>query len=166
MMRPVDSRAATNLVGIILLVGVTVIVATTVVTFAFGFLDGVQTTPQAAITVEEKIVSEPDVNECPDLNGELALDTTLTAVQRADEVYVIVSDEGGERKKTIFSDPAESDVGTSLVLVNDNDYDDPHVDIGETGGSDIALCPGETATFRFYASYEDETYLIQKYTVD
>ena len=160
-------RGATPVIGNLLLIGIAVVVGVVVTVSVLPLAEDVDAPPpQAAIEIEERIVDRPGVQECPGISGERALEVTLTQLERADRIYVIVHDEGGERKKVVWSDPSEGQVGTTRLLINDVEYEPHWADIGEYGGSDIAFCPDETATFRFYGEYEDETFLIRKFTAD
>jgi hypothetical protein len=159
-------RGTTAVVGNLLLIGIVVIVGAVATIAVLPLAEDVDEPPQAAVEVDERLVDRPGVQECPGISGERALEVTLTQLEQADTIYVIVADEGGERKKVVWSDPNEGQVGTTRLLINDLEYEPYWVDIGEDGGSDIAFCPDESATFRFYGEYEGETFLIRKYEAD
>jgi len=169
-MKPLDDRGVSSVIGNVLLVGIAVVIATTVTVAVLPLAEQTNAPPRAAIDAEERFVAAGDVAtgddwvDCPAGDGERALEVTLTQLQRADEIYVIVHDEDGERTKTVWSDPGDGQVGTRKLLINELEYESHWVDIG--GGSDWGLCPGESATFRFYGEYEGERYLIKKYTVE
>jgi FlaG/FlaF family flagellin (archaellin) len=168
-MRQLGDRGATPVVGNLLLIGVAVVVGVVVTVSVLPLAEDVGGPPQAALDVEQVFVAEEDAPtnkdwvDCDGANGELAVSATLTQLNQADRIYVIVADEDATRKKVVWSDPSDDQVGTSKLLINEVDYGSNWVDIG--GGSDWGLCPGESATFRFYGEYEDETYLIRKVTV-
>jgi len=165
-MTPSGERGATPVVGNLLLIGIAVLVGVVVTVAVLPLAEDVDEPPQAAVEIDERIVDRPGVQECPDISGERALAVTLTQLDQADRIYAIVHDEGGERKKVVWSDPGDGQVGTTRLLINDVEMESHWVDIGKDGGSDIAFCPGESATFRFYGEYEGETFLIRRYTAD
>ena len=167
-MRGSGDRGATPVIGNLLLIGVAVVVGVVVTVSVLPLAEDVGGPPQAAVEAEEVFVAEDDITEdgwgdCDGTNGERALEVTLTQLNQADRIYVIVADEDATRKKVVWSDPSDDQVGTTKVLINEVEHEPNWIDIG--GGSDWGLCPGESATFRFYGEYEDETFLIRKVTV-
>ena len=169
-MRRLGDRGATPVIGNLLLIAVAIVVGVVVTVSVLPLAEDVEGPPQAALDVEEVFIEKADAptNEdwvdCDGANGELALEVTLTQLNQVDRIYVIVADEDATRKKVVWSDPSDDQVGTTKLLINELTYGSNWVDIG--GGSDTAFCPGETATFRFYGEYEGETFLIRKYTAD
>jgi len=152
-----DDRGVSTVVGVVLVVGITVLLVASVATFLLGFGDEVSQPPSAAVTVEQTTFATS--SEC---NGgsapELALDVTLAAFQRADTVYVRA--DGGE-KEVVWSDPGPEDVGSTKRVANEM-VGNAGVDVDIGGGGDVAICPGDDVVFRFYAAYDGQTVSLQE----
>ncbi len=165
MSRYAAARGATSTVAVVLLVAVVVLVSATVFAFTSGVAGDLREPSFATVSVEQSAV-EFEEGECvqnDNKNVELAVNVTLTSLQQADTIYVIVVDEGADRKKTVWDDPGPDDVGETKTLANE-DPDDPKVDVdvGATSG-DIAYCPGDSATFEFYAETDGQTTILQRF---
>lgn len=160
------------MIGTVLLVAVVVLVSATVAVGVLGFGDRLDEPSLAAVSAERTTVTDPSEIDttgpdgCANLDGhtELAVDVTLVDLQRADVIYVIVTDEGGEEKKVLWEDPTADDVGETLTLANEvTAADGVDVDIGNPTGSDFAFCPDESATFAFYARNDGQTTVLQRF---
>lgn len=152
-----DARAVSPVIGIVLVTAITVVLAVGVAALLLDTGDELHQPPAAAVEISETTFTESE--DCPGPE-EVALDVTLTQFQRADTVYVIAD---GGQKETLWADPGPADTGVTKRVANEapgNGGTD--VDIG--GGGDIAICPGDEETFRFYASYDGQTQLLRKYT--
>jgi hypothetical protein len=93
---------------------------------------------------------------------ELTVDVTLENLQQADRIYVIVTSEGDETLRTLWDDPSGENVGETITLANELTSGTP-VDVDIGGGGDVALCPGDSATFEFYAETDGQTTLLQRF---
>jgi FlaG/FlaF family flagellin (archaellin) len=172
------SRGVTAVTGVIILVAVVVILSSVVFAFSSGYTDELSEPARVSLSVSQTTISDSNyINEngppdgCDSLEGpsELAVDVTLSYLDRADEIYVIVNDEGGKRKKVVWDDPSSSDVGTTKTLANEvTAMPGVDVDVGDPGSSTggYALCPGDDATFRFYARYDGQTLTLQRFQMN
>lgn len=165
-----SDRGASSVVGVVLMIALVVVLAGTAVYYFGDMTNRLHEPSIARVSAEQTTIEDPDdiaesgQDGCAGLSGhkELAVDVTLTQLRQADVIYVLVSDEGGEHKKVLWESPTSDDVGETLRLANEQQgVDGVDVDIG--GGSDWAYCPGEDATFRFYARYDGRTSLLQEY---
>lgn len=163
-------RGASSAIGVILIVALTVILSGSVVYFYDDVTQQLHEPSFAALSADETTIEDPDnIDEsgkdgCGSLSGhrELAVNVTLTYFQQADVIYVLVTEEGAETKKVLWSDPSSENVGERLTLANEQTgVDGVDVDIG--GGDDWAYCPGEDVTFSFYARYDGRTSLLQEF---
>jgi FlaG/FlaF family flagellin (archaellin) len=149
-------------IAVVLLVAIVVVLAASVSVYLLGFGGEVSEPPGAAVSVERTTFTTS--SEC---NGgsdpEVALDVTLVAFQRADTIYVR-ADAGP--KKVIWSDPGPADVGTTKRVANEATGNAAGVDVDIGGGGDVAICPGEDVTFRFYAEYDGQTLALQEIGLD
>jgi hypothetical protein len=153
------ARAVTSTVGTVLLVATVLLVSVTVAAFATGYADELREPSLAAVETEQTTVDFGGDSECGGPE-EVVVEVTLTQLQQADRIYVIVTDEGDERLRTLWDDPGSADVGETLVLANE--VPGPEVDVDVGGGSDYALCPGDRATFEFYAETDGQTTILQR----
>lgn len=154
-----DDRSVSPVIGVVLLVAITVVLAGGVAALLLDSGDELHQSAGAALTVEEARFT--DSEDCPGPE-EVAIDVTLSQFQRADTIYVIAD---GGQTETLWADPGGADVGTTKRVANEavgNGGTD--VDIG--GGGDIAICPGDKETYRFYADYDGQTTLLQTYTTN
>lgn len=152
-----DTRGVSPVLGVVLLVGITVVLAAVTASVAFGSGGKLHEPPSAAVDITEATFTQGQ--DCPGPR-ELAVDVTLSQLQRADTIYVLAD---GGNKEILWADPGPGDVGTTKRVANElvgNGGTD--VDIG--GGGDIAICPGDRETFRFFVDYDGQTLLLQKYT--
>ena len=156
----------TSTVGTVLLVAVVVLVAATVGAFATGYADELREPSLASLSVERNAVDFAEYGtsgECPTGGDvELTVDVTLQSYQQADRIYVIVASEGDESLRTLWADPSAENVGETLTLANEVTGGTP-VDVDIGGGGDVALCPGDSATFEFYAETDGQTTILQRY---
>jgi len=159
-----------SVIGVILMVALTVVLAGTALYYYGDLTQQLHEPSFAAVSAEQTTIEDPDdIDEtgkdgCGSLSGhrELAVTVTLTQLRKADVIYVLVSEEGGEHKKVLWSDPSSENVGETLKLANEQPgVDGVDVDIG--GGDDWAYCPGEDVTFSFYARYDGRTSLLQEF---
>jgi flagellin-like protein len=159
-------RGVTSTVGTVLLVAVVVLVAATTFAFATGYADELREPSLASVSVERNAVDFAEygtAGECP-ANGdvELTVDVTLESYQQADRIYVIVTSEGDESLRTLWADPSAENVGETVTLANEVTSGTP-VDVDIGGGGDVALCPGDSATFEVYAETDDQTTILQRF---
>jgi flagellin-like protein len=166
MNTPTD-RGTSSVVGTALLVAVVVVVAAGTMAYLTPIADDLHEPPQLALSVEETtITTGAEYCSAYGTNKEIAFEVTLTQFTQADEIYVIVHEEGGKTKKTVWADPGPDDVGTSKLLANEVTSGPVDVDLGQDGGSDIKICPGEDLTLRFYAKQDGETLALQRYDMN
>lgn len=155
-------RGQSPVVGVILMVAVAVIAGTTAFVYLGDIGSDVTEPSFATVSAEERLVDFGDESDCPGPR-EAVIDVSLISVQDADEVSVRVSDEGGERRRTLWSSP-EAATGETQTLANEV-ASDPRVDVDVGGGGDWAYCPGDEATFEFYATSDGEAQLLQRLTL-
>lgn len=157
-------------IGVIFMVALTVVLAGTALYYYGDMTQQLHEPSFATVSAEQTTIEDSDnIDEsgndgCGSLSGhrELAVTVTLTQLRKADVIYVLVSEEGGEHKKVLWSDPSSENVGETLKLANEQPgVDGVDVDIG--GGDDWAYCPGEDVTFSFYARYDGQTSLLQEF---
>lgn len=162
-------RGVSSVIGIILLVAITVIIGSVTASFVMDISNPLHE-PSLASADAEKITFEDDSGDCPG-DIEEGVVVTLTNYQQADRIYVIVHSEGGENLKEVWGDPSVEDVGTSVLLANE-DYggnipdrfsEEEFIDIG--GGGDWSYCPNDEATFDFYAESDGQKTILQRITV-
>lgn len=162
-------RAVSSTIATVLLVAIVVTLSAGVGVMVGPLASEPAAPSQLALSVERTTIGGPGdgwVEPCAGLdNAELAVEVTITQYVRADEVYVIVADEGGEDTKTIWSDPGQDDVGQPKLLANEVTGSTTGVDVDLGGGGDVKLCPDEDVTFRFYAETDDQTLPIRTYTL-
>jgi flagellin-like protein len=151
-------RGVSSTVATTLMVALVVVAAATSFAFLAGFGDRLSEPAVASLSAERTTV---DVGAASDCAGpeELAVDVTLTSVRDVDRLYVIVGDEGGEETKVLWDQPGPDDVGRTLTLANE--VTGPQVDVDIGGSGDIGYCPGDSATFRFYAENDGQTTALQ-----
>lgn len=152
-----DDRAVSPVIGVVLLVAVTIVLGTGAATLLFDTGEELHQPPSAAVEITETTFTQSE--DCPGPE-EVAIDVTLTQLQRATTIYVIAD---GGQKQVLWDAPGRADVGATKRVANEavgNGGTD--IDIG--GGGDVAICPGDEETFRFYADYDGQTLLLQKYT--
>lgn len=147
-------------IAVVLLVAIVVLLAATTFALATGFSGDLREPARATVTVERTTLDFGGASECAGPE-EVAVNVTLTTFERADAIYVVVAEEGGENRKTLWDDPTGDDVGTTLTLANE--VTGPQVDVDIGGGGDAAFCPGDSATFRFYAEYDGQTTVLQRF---
>jgi FlaG/FlaF family flagellin (archaellin) len=152
-------RGVSSTVGTVLLVATVVLVSATVAAFATGYADELREPSLAAVEAESTTVDFGGDSEC-DGPRETVVEVTLTQLQQADRIYVIVASEGDEQLRVLWDDPGSSDVGETLVLANEPPGSNVDVDFG--GGGDFALCPGDPAVFEFYAETDGQTTILQR----
>ncbi|ESS06620.1 MAG: protein of unknown function (DUF1628), partial [uncultured archaeon A07HB70] len=165
----IRTRGVTSTVGTVLLVATVVLVATTVGAFATGYADELREPSLVSVSVERNAVDFADYGvsgECSpsSTDVELTVDVTIENLQQADRIYVIVTSEGDESLRTLWDDPSPENVGETLTLANESRPGTP-VDVDIGGGGDIALCPGDSATFEFYAETDGQTTILQRYEI-
>jgi len=162
-----DDRGASSAVSVILMVALTLVAGGTALYYYGDLTQQFHEPSFATVSAEQTTITDPThihEDECDTLEGhrELAVTVTLTQYQQADVIYVLVSEEGGTEKKVLWNDPDGSDVGETLTLANEvTDSSKVDVDIG--GSGDWAYCPGEDATFEFYARYDGRTSLLMTF---
>jgi hypothetical protein len=115
----------------------------------------------ASVSAEKTVIDFGDAGDCDGTDEELAVEVPLTNYQEADEIYVLVREEGGERTKTVWANPTSATVGETKTLANEG-TGDSRVDVDIGSGGDWAYCPGDSATFEFYASTDGQTALLQR----
>ena len=152
-------RGVSSTVGTVLLVATVVLVSATVAAFATGYADELREPSLAAVEAESTTVDFGSASEC-DGPRETVVEVTLTQLQQADRIYVIVASEGDEQLRVLWDDPGPNSVGETLVLANEPPGANVDVDFG--GGGDVALCPGESAVFEFYAETDGQTTILQR----
>jgi flagellin-like protein len=164
---PGGKRAVTSVNGVIILVAITVILASTVLAFGGGFTDRNARPSFAVVEAEVVTLTFPDSGECPPESNdeELGVRVTMTQFSGADRIYVQVRSEGATNKKVLWADPSADTVGETLTLANElTSFSSVDVDIG--GGNDFAFCPGEQAVIEIYAERDGRVQLLQELTVE
>lgn len=157
--RDSDDRAVSPAIGVVLLVAITIVLATVVGVAVLGAGEELHQPPSAAVEITETTFTQNE--DCPGPE-EVAIDVTLTQFQRATTIYVIAD---GGQKEVLWATPGGADVGVTKRVANENvGNGGTDVDIG--GGGDVAICPGDRETFRFYADYDGQTLLLRKYTTN
>jgi flagellin-like protein len=159
-------RGVSSTIAVVLMVAVVVLLSATTFAVATGYADDLREPSLASVAVERNAVDFADYGvdgECP-ANGdvELTVDVTLENLQQADRIYVIVTSEGDETLRTLWDDPSGENVGETITLANELTSGTP-VDVDIGGGGDVALCPGDSATFEFYAETDGQTTLLQRF---
>ncbi len=161
-------RGVSTVIGVILLIAITVIIGSVTALFVIDISNPLHEPSLAAVDASETTFSVGE--DCPTSTEEKAVIVTLINYQHADRIYVIVHSEGGETLKTVWEDPSEEDVGTSIFIANDayNQLDiefdeDEFVDIG--GSNDWTLCPNDEVTFEFYAESDGQKTILQRLTI-
>jgi FlaG/FlaF family flagellin (archaellin) len=144
-------------IGVVLLVGITVVLAAVVGVAVLGAGERLHQPPSAAVEVTETTFTQSE--DCPGPE-EVAIDVTLTQFQRATTIYVIAD---GGQKEVLWAAPGGTDVGVTKRVANEQ-VGNGGTDIEIGGGGDIAICPGDKETFRFYADYDGQTLLLRKDT--
>ncbi|WP_122088325.1 type IV pilin [Halalkalicoccus subterraneus] len=97
-----DDRGVSPVIGVVLMVAITVILAAVIGAFVLGLGDGLGTNPQAGVTVEG--------------DGSESATVTLTSLDNADGIVIRDSD-GGEAE-----DGALSTIGESTTITGQNEY--------------------------------------------
>ena len=154
-------RGQSSVVGVVLMVAAVVVVASTTYFYLGDTAENLHEPSLASVSAEKTVIDFGDAGDCDETDEELAVDVTLTTYQQADEVYVLVRDEGGKRTKTVWENPTSATVGETKTLANEPTSDD-RVDVDIGGSDDWAYCPGEDATFEFYSRYDGQTTLLQR----
>ncbi|XGI83532.1 type IV pilin [Halorutilales archaeon Cl-col2-1] len=96
--------AVSPVIGVILMVAITVILAAVIGTFVLGLGGQVQQNAQAGVTFEQ---------------GEDSVDITLSSLQRADNIYII-SPKDGEGSQTCDTGwDSQSNVGSTYTVPDD-----------------------------------------------
>jgi flagellin-like protein len=131
-----DSRAVSPVIGVILMVAITVILAAVIGTFVLGLGDSVQQNAQAGVSFDQQ----------PGNNGQEVI-ITINSVQRASSVDVSVEEEDDSSTST----PNVSDSTT----IGSSAGDSISID-GLESGDRITVT----------ATYQGETTVIQQYTVN
>jgi flagellin-like protein len=160
---PRNERGVSSIIGVLLMVGVVVVMAGTVILYVGDMGDRLHEPSFATVSAEKEVVDFGAEGDCEGTSNELTVDVTLTSYGDADKIYVIVREEGGETKKTVWEDPTGEDVGQTKTLANELDGNRVDIDIG--GGGDWAFCPGNSATFTFYARNDGQTTSLQRLEV-
>lgn len=159
-MRPRSGRRGVSaVVAVALLVAVTVVLAAAAGALLTGASDELHRPPSADVSVAEATFAES--SDCPGGAPEVALDVTLSYLERADAIYVIAD---GGTKRVVWSAPDAGDVGTTQRIANEAPGNGG-VDVDIGGGGDYAICVGDEETFRFYAESDGETTPLETYTV-
>jgi flagellin-like protein len=104
-----DERGVSPVIGVILMVAITVILAAVIGTFVLGLGDSVQQNAQAGVSFDQ--------------TSESTVAVTLNSMQRADEVEIRVEEEDGGNNAGFSDVSTLSDIGSSTI-VNDLDPDD------------------------------------------
>jgi archaeal flagellin N-terminal-like domain len=158
-----ENRGVSPVIGIILLVAITVIIAGVTAPLVLDMSSSLHEPSLASVDAEE-ITFETDGNDDPCSDFEKGVVVTLTNYQQADRIYVIAHSEGGENLKEVWEDPSVGDVGTSKMLANEDYNPDGNIpsrfsegefiDIG--GSEDYSYCLNNEATFDFYAESDGQ----------
>ncbi|MFB6071819.1 MAG: archaellin/type IV pilin N-terminal domain-containing protein [Halobacterium sp.] len=156
-----DERAQSEVIGVVLLVLVAVIAAASAFVFLGDVGTGVGEPPLAGVSASTDVVDFGSGGDCTGTGEEVVVEATLISYQNADRIYVLVSDEGGTRKKTVWESPSSSTVGSTKTLANEVESH-PAVDVDIGGSGDWAYCPGDEATVEFYAAGDGSTNLLQR----
>ena len=170
-----DTRGASPVVGIILLVAVTVVIAATIGAFALDFNQRLHEPSLATVDTTTITIPTDGNDDCPS-GKEKGVVVQLTGYQQADEIFVIVRSEGGETLKPVWEDPGPDDVGETRLLANE-DYDstdnggniparfdeNEFIDIG--GSGEFGFCKNEAATVEFYAESDGQRTILAEITV-
>lgn len=136
-----DNRAVSPVIGVILMVAITVILAAVIGTFVLGLGDSVSQNAQAGVTIDQSCDSSQD-DPC-------TVTITITSMQRASSVDINTVDNAGD------ADPSGSQVGTSVGT---------STTFGTQGNDEGAFESGDQITVT--ATYEGETTVIQTYTIE
>ncbi len=156
-----DRRGVSQVVAVALLIAITVSLAVGAGAMLTGTSETLHEPASADVSVSEATFTAS--SECAGgSEPEVALDVTLSYLQRADTVYVLAD---GGTKQVVWSDPGPGDVGTTKRVANEAPGNGG-VDVDIGGGGDVAICVGDEETFRFYAESDGETTLLETYTVD
>jgi flagellin-like protein len=97
-----DERGVSPVIGVILMVAITVILAAVIGTFVLGLGDSVQQNAQAGVSFEQ--ISDTEVS------------VTLNSMQRADEVNIRVETTDNSNTPTYSSGSQLSSVGQSTTI--------------------------------------------------
>lgn len=135
-----DNRAVSPVIGVILMVAITVILAAVIGTFVLGLGDSVSQNAQAGTSIDQSCDSTQD-DPC-------TVTVTITSMPQASSVDVKTVDGNGD------SDPSGGEVGTSVGASQK---------FGTQGEAGSGFESGDQITVT--ASYEGETTVIQTYTV-
>ena len=156
-----DHRGVSQVVAVALLIAVTVTLAVGAGAILTGTSGELHEPASADVSVSEATFTAS--SECAGgSEPEVALDVTLSYLQRVDAIYVLAD---GGSKQVVWSDPGAEDVGTTKRVANEVPGNGG-VDVDIGGGGDVAICVGDEETFRFYAESDGETTLLETYTVD
>ena len=113
-----EDRAVSPVIGVILMVAITVILAAVIGTFVLGLGNNVQQNAQAGVTFQQSSASS-------DHSGEADVTITVNSIQRADSFTVKLSGDGGDGTPDTDSEAAsgavsgtELGVGDTLTVTN------------------------------------------------
>jgi flagellin-like protein len=133
-----NDRAVSPVIGVILMVAITVILAAVIGTFVLGLGDSVQQNAQAGVSFSQ---------EATDTEDEFTVTITVNSVQRADSmeyrVFTADDDTSPQSKYTTLT----PDAGTSVTV-----------------GSSDPLEPGDRVVVR--ATFQGNSNVISEYTVN
>jgi flagellin-like protein len=138
-----DSRAVSPVIGVILMVAITVILAAVIGTFVLGLGDSVQQNAQAGVSFSQDTSSTTD-------SDDFAVTITVNSVQRADsiEYRVFEADGGGDNAPQTTYTTITASAGTSVTFGDDTN----------------PLEPGDRIVVR--ATFQGNSNVISEYTVD
>jgi len=139
-----EDRAVSPVIGVILMVAITVILAAVIGTFVLGLGDNVNQSASAGVTVEQSSVSSPAGN---------TVTVTITSMDNANKIEYQVTDRSGDTDPdtSAWTEVSSSSVGDSAK-------------IGTSGDSDDILEKSDTVVIRATTS-GGETTVIRTYTV-
>ncbi|MFB6283967.1 MAG: type IV pilin [Halobacteria archaeon] len=139
-----EDDAVSPVIGVILMVAITVILAAVIGTFVLGLGNNVQENPRLGVSVEQG----------SDSGGNNYVNVTLASVERADALYV-----KGAATGSLFSDISNSDIGKEKDICSDS--------ITNTGSCAITSSSmGSGNTLNFVAEYEGSNSTVESYTID
>ena len=137
-----NDRAVSPVIGVILMVAITVILAAVIGTFVLGLGDSVQQNAQAGVSFTQEPVGSDDG---------FAVTVTVNSVQRADSIELQVNDGNGDTDPQTGSFSAiGTEVGSSVT-------------VGSDGGDDDELESGDKIIVR--ATFQGNSNVISEYTV-
>jgi flagellin-like protein len=146
-----EDRAVSPVVGVAILVGITVILASVVGAFVFGLVSIGESSPDASFTFSQKTSAFDTDNQDgggTDINdADLNMKTVRVTHNSGEAIQLnqLVPKVSGNK-----SDPQSNESVYEIDYNGDEDVDDYHLVLNKTSGSNSVFKPGNSFTIGFY----------------